>query len=143
MKPMKAMKAMKTVEKKSKDHNAAKPMKEMKAMKTVKKDGEEVYLLFLLRKQQNEHTHTLLEATKRKSGARKEGAVHKSTRYPKGVERRPLLRKSTFSDECLKTLQRFHFEPRNQGFLPDGRWVIETRGNGSAVHFTQFLMSFD
>ena len=80
---------------------------------------------------------------KRKSGKRKTGATHASTKYPIGVERKPLLLRSTFAPECERTLLRFHFEPKKQGFLPDGRWEVETRNNGKEIRFIHFLASFD
>ena len=72
---------------------------------------------------------------KRKSG--------KSKNRPKGVERKPLILKSTFTAECMADLAKHHFDPPQQRFVPDGRWQVETRQNWKFLRFTRFLTSFD
>ena len=73
----------------------------------------------------------------------KSSASGTSTTYKKGVERKPPLRRSTFSEACLAQLARHLFSPVQQKFIPDGRWTVETRSNGQTLHFTAFLVSFD
>ena len=71
---------------------------------------------------------------KRMSGKRKTGASHASTKYPIGVERKPLLLRSTFTPECERTLLRFQFEPKKQGpyQMVGGKWRPATTGKKSA-----------
>ena len=73
----------------------------------------------------------------------KKRASGKSKNRPKGVERRPLINKSEFTEECLSDLARHHFDPPHQRFIPDGRWMCETFNNGARVKWTRFLVSFD
>ena len=75
------------------------------------------------------------EMKKRKSG--------KAKNRPTGVERKPLILKSTFTDACIAELAKHFLNPREQRFVPDGRWVVETRQNGKFLTFTSFLVSFD
>ena len=59
------------------------------------------------------------------------------------LERKPLILKSTFTDACIAELAKHFLNPREQRFVPDGRWVVETRQNGKFLTFTSFLVSFD
>jgi len=74
---------------------------------------------------------------------RRSGKSKSSSAYKKGVERKPLLRKSKFSPQCVAQLAHHLFSPEKDGFIPDGRWTVETRQNGKFLYFTAFHVSFD
>ena len=74
---------------------------------------------------------------------RRSGKSKSSSAYKKGVERKPLLRKSKFSPQCVAQLAHHFFSPEKDGFIPDGRWTVETRQNGKFLYFTAFHVSFD
>ena len=73
----------------------------------------------------------------------KKRASGKAKNRPKGVERKPLILKSTFTPECLSERARHHFDPPAQRFVPDGRWVVDTHANGQRLVFRKCLVSFD
>ena len=55
-----------------------------------------------------------------------------------------LHRKAVFTTQCLASLARRHFQdPKKVKWVPDGRWIIETRANGTKLVFTDFVCSFD
>ena len=71
----------------------------------------------------------------RTSGKYKTGLV--SNRYR-------LHQKAVFTAQCLASLMRHHFQdPKKVKWVPDGRWIIETRANGTKLIFTDFVCSFD
>ena len=79
----------------------------------------------------------------RRSGKRRKDAPHASGKHKRGVDRHPLLQRSDFTPQCLAKLKAKDFEPKKMGWLPDGRWVVETLDNGRKLKFTDFLVSFD
>ena len=70
------------------------------------------------------------------------GQVDEVHQARKGVERKPLLRKSEFTESCMTDLDKHGFNPPQLNFLPDGRWTVETRTNGGRLKFTAFHVSF-
>ena len=83
------------------------------------------------------------QTKQKKQDGGKKRASGKSKNRPRGIERKPLITKAEFTQPCLADLEKHHFNPPKQRFVPDGRWECETYENGKRVKFTRFLMSFD
>ena len=81
------------------------------------------------------------------SGKHKNGVARKSTKheFTRLNDRHPLVKRCSFTQVALKQLKRagMNFEKGKPLFLPDGRWIIETKGNGSSLVMKELLCSFD
>ena len=93
------------------------------------------------------------EAVSSRSGKRKKGRVYKSWsgKYNTGANsnrfnRLNFLRSCEFSPEVMQAFSNhlgMKITAANLQFLPDGRYIIETRSNFTKVFFKKILCCFD
>ena len=87
----------------------------------------------------------VLQQKQPKKAKPKKRTTKSSGKYLTGAasNRYLLLNWATFSESCMGELMRRGWEPHKQKWLPDARWIMETRDNGRQPLFLEMLVSFD
>ena len=82
-----------------------------------------------------------------KSGKHKprsdEQSKHKSGKHHSRTDLTQFLKRCSFRESCKQQIRDHFFESDPPTFLPDGRYVIESRSNGRYMTYLKFLVSFD